>query len=287
MDKFLEFFSADKASVLYFIIRIAALLLATVILTRLVRRLFLRLEKNSAINGKHLGYLRLAKYVLYIIIYIAAIGGAVSGSLKTTLSALLASSGVAAVVLSIACQEPISNLCSGIIIILSRPFQIGDVIRYLDKDISGTVEEITLRHTVIRTFENKRLIIPNGVMNKSVIENANFAGDKLCMPLEFCVTYESDLERAMSLIRDVIMRHPDYDEVKANEAIAKGEEPVEVFANRLEDSGVVLRVWVWAASLSVSIRLKSDILLGVRKRFAESGVHFAYPHMELVGRKEE
>ncbi|MDR1328572.1 MAG: mechanosensitive ion channel family protein, partial [Oscillospiraceae bacterium] len=134
----------------------------------------------------------------------------------------------------------------------------------------------TLRHTVIRTFENKRLIIPNSDMNKAAIENSSYGDSKVCFPLEFSITYESDADAAMQVIRNAIQRHPKYDEDKAEEALAAGRDPVEVLVNRLESSGIVLKVWVWAESLGVSNRMKSDIYLEVRRRFGFAGVDFAY-----------
>jgi small-conductance mechanosensitive channel len=281
MDKILEFLGSDKTSALNTIIRIAAIVLVTALFAALTNAIWRRVDRRAK-DGKKRSLMRLIRYVILGVIYVTAIIAVVSGNAKTTVSTVIASSGIVAVVLSIACQEPIGNICSGFIMMLSHPFQIGDVVRYVEENTSGTVEEITMRHTVIRTFENKRLIIPNGVMNKSVIENYNITDKKLCIPLEFTITYESDAEKAIQIIKDVIMRHPNYDEEKANAAISSGKPPVQVNVNRFDPSGVVLSVWVWAANFSISITMKSDILLGVMKRFNESGVALAYPHVQVV-----
>ena len=84
------------------------------------------------------------------------------------------------------------------------------MVRCVDNNITGRVEEITLRHTAIRTYENKRLIIPNSVMNSSIIENADYQDSRVCTFLEIGVTYESDIARAKELLADVVARQPDF-----------------------------------------------------------------------------
>jgi small-conductance mechanosensitive channel len=252
--------------------------LLTIIVVAVINWVFRALRRRRTVTGKNLSYLSLIRYLLLAIVYISAIGSVASGSIKTTLSAVLASSGLAAVVISIACQEPIGNLCSGVFIILARPFQIGDIVRYLEKDISGVVEEITLRHTVIRTYENKRLVIPNGVMNKSVIENANYGDGRVSFPLDFSVTYDSNLKMAMELVADVVM----YNTTRDGRSMPNEGGGVQVLINRMEASAIVLRVWVWAESLSATYKLKSDIIFGVHQRFEDEGVKFAYTQVQVV-----
>jgi small-conductance mechanosensitive channel len=206
----------------------------------------------------------------------------VSGSAEKTISAIITSSGVAAVILSIACQEPIGNLCSGVIIMLARPFQIGDLVRYVDEDLIGIIEEITLRHTVIRTFENKRLFIPNSLLNKSVIENSNYGDKKLNVPLDFNVTYDSDIEEAMRIISDVVLLHPEYRDYRTQDELASGTAPVDVYVRDFKDSAINLRAWIWTRSTGASVTMKSDILIEVRRRFISAGIEFAYPHVTVI-----
>ena len=96
-----------------------------------------------------------------------------------------------AVVAGLAAQEALGSVVSGMMILAFKPFKMGDVVRYVDNDITGTVEEITLHHTAVRTFENKRVIIPNSKMNSAIIENADYADSKVCVFLTVGITYES------------------------------------------------------------------------------------------------
>ena len=91
-------------------------------------------------------------------------------------------------------------MVSGMFLSFFRPFKIGDRINLMEKNIAGIVEDISLRHTVIRTFENNRVIVPNSVVNMEILENANFEEDKVCRFLDISVGYNSDIEKAMDII---------------------------------------------------------------------------------------
>jgi len=265
-----------------FVIRAVAVVLLTAIAVKVVKLVFGRIEKKRRDEHRTFGYVRIAQYIVLLLIYAVAVAAVISGSVQQTISAVVASSGIAAVVLSIACQEPIGNLCSGVIIIIASPFKVGDIVRHLGLDIIGTVEEITLRHTVIRTFEQKRLFIPNSDMNKAAIENSNYGEERVRMALEFAITFESDLDAAIKVVTNAILRHPSFDDEQAERDRAVGRDPVEVRVSRFEQNGVILRVWVWAPTLSESYRMKSDILREVKTRFGYAHVRFAYPHIEMV-----
>jgi small-conductance mechanosensitive channel len=277
-----DLLSGENKSAPSVILRFAIIILLTAVAVKVVTSVFKRIERNRRAAGRTFGYVRVARYALLGLIYAAAVAAVVSGNAKQTVSAVIASSGVAAVVLSIACQEPIGNLCSGLIIMLTSPFKIGDIIRHIGLNATGTVEEITLRHTVIRTAENKRLFIPNSDMNKAAIENSNYGEARLYMPLEFTITYETNIDVAIQVVTNVILRHPSFDDAQAERDRAVGKDPVGVLVNRFEDSGIVLKVWVWAENLSSSYAMKSDILREVHKHFKYAHVEFAYPHMEIV-----
>jgi small-conductance mechanosensitive channel len=286
VDKLLDLLGIEHTTILWTILRISLTVCITIILVAVVNAIMRRLIHRRGQSGKNQNYTRLTRYALLIIIYAAAIINIVSGSAEKTVSTMIASSGILAVVLSVACQEPIGNLCSGVILMLSRPFQIGDLVRYLNADIMGTVEEITLRHTVIRTFENRRLIIPNSVLNGSSIENSNYGEKKVNVPLDFNVTYESDIEEAMRIISDVVLLHPDYQDYRTFEDIAKGTPQVEVYVRGFETSSINLRAWIWSRSSGAAITMKSDLLIQIRRRFMSSGIEFAYPHVTVVQNKE-
>lgn len=282
ITKIQEIMTSDDPGAPGFIIRAVAVVLLTAIAVRIVKVIFGRIESKRRDEHRTFGYVRIARYIVLLLIYAVAVAAVISGNIQQTVSTVLASSGIAAVVLSIACQEPIGNLCSGVILIISSPFKVGDIIRHVDLDIIGTVDEITLRHTVIRTFEQKRMFIPNSNMNKAAIENSNYGEGRVRFAMEFTITFESDLDAAIKVVTNAILRHPRFDDEKAEDDRAHGRDPVEVRVSRFEPNGVVLRVWVWAPTLSESYRMRSDILREVKTRFGYAHVRFAYPHIEMV-----
>lgn len=281
IDMLLELVGVRAETAAHGILRVVIGVLVVFIAANLVAMVFRRVENSRRRAGRDFGYVRLFKYIVLAFVYVGALAGFFSATAKDALSAILASSGIAAVVLSIACQEPIGNLCSGVIIILTHPFRSGDLIRLIEQNVLGTVEEITLRHTVLRTFENKRLIIPNSSMNKATVENANYMGEKLCVPMEFMITYDSNVDAARQIVHNAILRHPKYDEEKAEARIAAGKPPFEVRISRMDTNGIVLRVWVWAADIFAASTMKSDIYSEVWRRFGYAGVEFAYSRVRL------
>ena len=163
-------------------------------------------------------------------------------------------------------------MVSGLMILAFKPFVIGDVVRCVDNNITGVVEEITLRHTAIRTYENKRLIIPNSVMNSSIIENADYQDSRVCTFLEIGVTYESDIARAKELLADVVARQPDFMDTRTPQQIAQGAPLVQVVVLALAESAVTLRASLWARDNGTAFSLKCAVLEEIKAVYDREGI---------------
>lgn len=253
-------------------------------LVRLVNRMFKRTKDVMIASGNtDVTLLSFARYVITFAIYF--IGGVVIVSAipgaSDSLTAVLASGGVIAVVFSLAAQDALSNVAGGVMILLFKPFIIGDFVRHVDSDISGTIEEITLRHTAIRTLQNKRVIIPNGTINNAIIENANYADDRACELFDVGITYESDMEKAMAILREEVARQPLHLDIRTPEQKATQPE-VKVEVAELADSAVILRAWLWAKDISAVTELKFALNRSVKNRFDAEGIEFAYPHITIT-----
>lgn len=200
---------------------------------------------------------------------------------KLSLS-ILASSGVAAVILGFAAQQALGNLVSGIFITIFRPFSVEDRIKIPGKLVNGIVEEITLRHTVIRTFENKRVVIPNSVISTEIIENANMRQQKVCEFIEIGISYDSDVDLAMTIMQEEGLAHPahiDWRTVKDKKA---GEQEVPVRVIGFGDSSVNLRAWVWFPDPATGFVGACDLRKSIKSRFDREGVEIPFPHRTLV-----
>lgn len=253
-------------------------------LVRLVNKIFRRtIDAMTEAGNENVTLISFARYVVLVLIYFA--GGIVVVSsipgATSTLNTLLASGGILAVIVSFAAQDTLANIAGGVMILFFKPFVLGDYVRYVDAGVSGTIEEITLRHTAIRTAENKRLIVPNGKINDGVIENANYADKQVCEFFNVSITYESDLERAITVLREEVMKQPLHLDVR--KPIEKGLVPeVKVEVVELADSAVVLRAWLWAEDFGTAFSLKCALNRAVKLRFDAEGIEFAYPHVTIT-----
>lgn len=196
------------------------------------------------------------------------------GSLMTT---LLASGGIVAVVLGLASQEAASNIVSGIMIVASKPFNIGDMIILKEYGLRGRVKDITINHTIIETLDKNSVLIPNTIMNKAIIENMTLDTEYKVTYIYMDISYESDIDQAISIMQEVIMKHPlFYDQTTSEEEIK-----VPVHCMEFKDSSISLRAKVTTRNIDDSFTLSSDCRIDIKKAFDEKGIEIPYPHVQI------
>lgn len=268
------------------LIFIAIILFVTNKLVKITKASFLKIQ-SKMIDDKNpsASLIQFASHVCVVLLWFAGIFACITLTpLDSALTKLLAAGSVLAVIIGVAAQEALSSLASGLMILTFRPFQLGDVVRYVDGDISGIVEEISIRHTVIRTWENKRAIIPNSKMNTAVIENADYVESKVCILLDIGITYESNVELAKSVYAKTVASHASYLDCRTDADKSAGNPMVMVRVQELADSAVILRAWLWAKDNATAAAMKSDILQMVKVAYEEAGVDLAYPHLVVVNK---
>jgi len=108
---------------------------------------------------------------------------------KTLGSALFAGAGIFAAVIGFASQKAFSNIISGLFILIFKPFRVGDIIE-ISANSKGVVEEITLRHTVIRDYEFRRVVIPNAIISEQTIINSTITDEKIRKHIEIGISYD-------------------------------------------------------------------------------------------------
>lgn len=263
---------------LFILIAIFVMLMAVKLVNKAFRR---TVETMTAAGNTNVTLISVVRYIVLAVIYfigavviISSIPGA-----SDSLAAILASGGIVAVIVGFAAQETLGNVAGGVMILFFKPFVLGDFVRY--NDVSGTIEEITLRHTVIRTPQNKRIIIPNGTINGGILENANYGDSRICEFFNVGITYESDVEKAIAILRDEVMRNPLHLDVRTEET-ASTEPEVKVEVVELADSAIIIRAWLWAETQSNAMELKFALNRSVKKRFDAEGIEFAYPHLTIT-----
>ncbi|WP_020536894.1 mechanosensitive ion channel family protein [Lewinella cohaerens] len=259
------------------------ILIGTVILAALVGRFFRSLIKRSTDEMKNdpTNYLFL-RHLIIGVIYLVGIGVAVYTvpELRGLASSMLAGAGILAVAVGFASQHALSNIISGMFIVIFKPFRVND--RITVRDMSGVIEDITLRHTVIRNFENRRIIIPNALISDEIVVNADFGDGKICKWIEIGISYESDIDLAKQIMREETMAHPLLIDNRNAEQIAAGEPVVMVRLLALQDSGILLRAWAWTEGQADSFVLGCDLYESIKKRFDREGIEIPYPHRTIV-----
>jgi small-conductance mechanosensitive channel len=205
--------------------------------------------------------------------------------LKSLGENLFAGAGILAAIVGFASQKAFSNIISGVFIILFRPFSVGDTIEP-SSGRKGVVEEITLRHIVIRDYENRRIVIPNSSISDDVIVNSTISDEKIRVHVPFSISYDSDVDLARKLIKEEAEKHPfsldnrDHKELENNDPI------VDVIVLGLGDFSVNLRAYVWVEDNDHAFTIKNELFESVKKRFDKEGVEIPFPYRTLVMKKD-
>ena len=248
---------------------------------KITGHIFTALKKKK--NNSVMAFLEGIARALIIIAIAVRILNLWSGFSKFS-SQILMSSSLLVVVLGFVFQEGLSNIVHGFILLMFKPFDIGDRVRITvdGSELSGYVKNINLRSTEITNLvSSATVIVPNAKMDTVMIENMHYEGSNYNTGLlDFSVTYESNLEKAIRIASDTVAQHPLVKKARSD----KGEtRPVGVIVRDLGDSGIYLRCSVLTHTAEENYQACSDIRLDLYHRFLqEKDVDFAYPHMQIV-----
>jgi small conductance mechanosensitive channel len=204
----------------------------------------------------------LVRMVLLVVVVIAAIGQI---GIETT--SFIAIFGAAGLAVGLALQGSLSNFAAGVLIVLFRPYRVGDFIEAAG--ISGSVEQVQILTTVLKTGDNKQIIVPNGQIMDSIITNYS-ANDTRRVDMVVGVSYDDDLDKVRDTIKELIA---------AEERIL--EEPACTIAvSALADSSVnfVVRPWV---KTSDYWGVMFDLTEAIKKRFDKEGITFPFPQQDV------
>lgn len=207
-------------------------------------------------------------------------------SLRGLAQTALGGAGVIALIAGVASQEALANLVGGVFIITFKPFKIFDIIRISD-DMVGTVIDITLRHTVIRNFENKMIVVPNSIINKEKLINYDLGDRKCCQWIEIGISYDSDIDLAKSIMREESLKHPNLIDNRNPLEVTNGDPKVRVRVVGLNESEVTVRAWTWAQDYTSSFVMKCDLLESIKKQFDAQGVEIPFPHRTMVFKEKQ
>jgi small conductance mechanosensitive channel len=267
----------------YVIVPLAIIVLATIvsnIFRVLMQRYFELTSSHLKVDPTRYRFFKNAVSAIIFLIATTIIFYTIP-ELKAIGVSLFAGAGIIAIIIGFASQAAFANIISGIFIVTSKPFRVGDFIKISD-EFMGTIEDITLRHTVIRNNENRRIIIPNSVINNQTIINSNIVDEKVCSLIEVGISYDSSIDLAIQILRDEISKHPLCIDNRTDEEKAEGVPLVVVRVMGFGESAVNLRASAWASSPGDAFVLRTDSFRAIKNRFDREGVEIPYPHRTIV-----
>lgn len=251
-------------------------------LVMLVRFFFRRAERKSVliIDSNNSGFIQ--RMIVYSIYMVGVTGFlALIPGMEQVTKSLLAGAGILAMAVGLASQEALGNIVSGIFIVFAKPFRVGDFIQ-VDGGITGTVTEITLRHTLIRSPDNRMIIIPNAKINSSTITNSTIGDQSTCAFVEVGVSYDTVLPRAIEVMRNEIEKHALLIDHRTAEDKEADVPKVIIRVMELGDSAITLRAWAWAATTGNAFAMKCDLLLCIKERFDRESIEIPYPYFNQI-----
>ena len=205
--------------------------------------------------------------------------------LKSLGTALFAGAGILVAIIGLASQKAFTNIFSGLFILIFKPFRIDDIIEFGNNQM-GVVEEITLRHTVIRDYENRRIIIPNSLISDEIIVNSSIADEKIRKHIEFGISYDSSIDKAIAIIKDEAEKHPYFVDTRSKKETKDGVPAVIVRVIGHLDFAINLKAYVWTKNNDNAFVLKCDLLKSVKERFDKEGIEIPFPYRTIVYKKD-
>lgn len=188
-------------------------------------------------------------------------------ALEVNIGPLLAVIGATGFVVAFALQDSLGNFASGLLIMIFRPFDVGDAVEVAG--VAGKVEAVSLLSTQMKTFDNKAVAIPNNEVWGGVITNITATGQRR-VDMQFGIGYDDDIDKAQKILEDIINSH---------ELVLKDPEPV-VRLHELGDSSVNFVVRPWAKTDDVWT-VFWDVTREVKKRFDAESISIPFPQRDV------
>ncbi|XMB88244.1 mechanosensitive ion channel family protein [Methanosarcina hadiensis] len=309
-DKALAWFSENLETLLF----ISLITIATVLVARTVNNFLIRYYKRAS-SRLHIDLttFRMFRHLVVAAVYFIGIVVIIFHipSLRSLSVALLSGAGLAGIIIGFASQNTLSNIIAGIALAIFQPFRVGDRLTVMNE--YGKVTDLNLRHTVILTSDNRRLIIPNSVISSEAIHNWTIEDPAVIWPIDIGISYDSDISLAKKIMVEEARKHPkimpphtqEYCVLKPgilksdilanqlNPSIIHTIDPdfrergkVKIYLTEFEDSAINLRMHVWFKDRSDAYSAACEIREAIKVRFDNEGVEMPYPYRTIVFKKD-
>lgn len=252
--------ATPEGSIIYAIVILACALMVNRMLRLGVERVLAR-DSRVHIDRTRVKFLsQLIQMIVYIIAFF--VYAHLIPALSNLGNAGLASFGVLSVVAGLAAQNTLGNLIAGISLLLYRPFNVGDRLQVAAPTglETGEVESLSLGYTILKTDDNRRVVVPNSLMASQTTINLTRDDARAVCSIPIVISLESDLGQAKELLLEIAGKN------------LKTKKVINCLVTHLDGSGVELTVSVWCDDNLVAAVLKCDLLEAVKKRFVEAGI---------------
>lgn len=235
------------------------------ILRKFTGRMFTRMELDASVSGFLMAVIDAVAYAVVVLIAAEKIG--------IPSASIIALLGSATLAVGLSLQGSLANLAGSILIMLTRPYAVGDYI--ISGGIEGTVQNIGLVYTTLTTPDNKRITVPNGNISNSIVTNVT-AQEIRRVDIEVTISYTSDMGRAKELMQQICQDHP----------LVLAEEGITVYVGELAQNGVVVGVRSWTRTPDYWAA-RWDILETVKRQFDSHGIEIPFAQLDVRVRREE
>ncbi len=256
------------------LIILAVFLVAGLLLSRLLKRMILLVverDRDNRLDRMSIAFLsKVASAFVWIMVLM--LYAHMIPALDKLATALLASVSVASVVFGLAAQSTLSNFVAGFSLIFYRPFRLGDKLQINAPGgvETGIVEDVSLGYTMLKTYDNRRVIISNSSISSSTMINLSAKEQRTMAMIPISIGYDSDIDTARALILEIAAGLPEIEEV------------VSCPVTNLGASSVDFSLRVWCADSGVAAGVKNTVFEAVKKRFDAAGIEIPYAYQNVL-----
>lgn len=307
LEKAFSWFSTNFGNILFIIL---VGLLTTLVARSVNRFMESYLKKASTKLRMDITAFRMFRHITVAIIYFMGIVIAIFAipDLRSLSVALFTGAGIAGIVIGFAAQSTLSNIIAGISLAVFQPFRVGDRLDIMNE--YGKVADLNLRHTVIITWDNRRLIIPNSKISNEAIINWTIEDPAVIWPIDVGIGYDADIDKVRKIMIEEARKHPNvmpHHEVMysvlrpsliksdilkmglINSPVLSAVDPdfrdrgqVKVNVTGFGEFSVNLRLLVWFKDRSIAYSSGCEIREAIKKRFDKEGIEIPYPHRTIL-----
>ena len=263
VNKMIEFLQTDGLAFgIDLAIALVIFFVGRIVISIIVRGMSKAMQKNEVEKTLETFVCNLVRMALLIVVVIAAIG-----QLGIQTTSFIAIFGAAGLAVGLALQGSLSNFASGVLIVLFRPYKVGDFVEAAG--IACAVEQVQILTTILKTGDNKQVIVQNSQIMDSIITNYS-ANDTRRVDLVVGVSYDDDLDKVRKTLEEIIA---------ADERVL-ADPAVKIAVSELADSSVNFIVRPWCAT-SDYWPLTWDLTETIKKRFDQESISFPFPQQDV------